>query len=35
MGMVEDMSDAYFCGLEIAIPTEPDVLGWAMRDGTP
>ena len=24
--------DAYSCGLEVAIPTEPDVLGWAMRE---
>ena len=24
--------DAYSRGLEIAIPTEPDVLGWAMRE---
>ena len=25
------LRDAYLCGLEIALPTEPNTLGWAMR----
>jgi len=35
MGMARGVNIAYLCGLEIAVPTGPEELGWAMRVGGP